>query len=148
MSEFKYIVDQLPYSPPFLFVDEITLLNEDQAEGHFTFSKKLDFYRGHFTDFPVTPGVILIETMAQIGLVSLGIFLIQAKPSDQLQVAFTSSEVEFLKPVLPGETVFVSSKKVYFRFNKLKCNVELTNQRGELVCKGILAGMIKKMDDE
>ncbi|MBT8319592.1 MAG: hydroxymyristoyl-ACP dehydratase, partial [Gramella sp.] len=60
------ILDQLPYSKPFLFVDEILEVNDNSISGTFTFSKDLDFYRGHFSGNPVTPGVILTECMAQI----------------------------------------------------------------------------------
>ncbi|MDI1303260.1 MAG: hydroxymyristoyl-ACP dehydratase, partial [bacterium] len=69
------IISKLPYSKPFLFVDEIINVNENGVEGSYTFNETLDFYKGHFKDNPVTPGVILTEVMAQIGLVCLGIFL-------------------------------------------------------------------------
>jgi 3-hydroxyacyl-[acyl-carrier-protein] dehydratase len=71
------IISKLPYSKPFLFVDEIISINENGVEGHFTFDENLDFYKGHFEHYPVTPGVILTETMAQIGLVCLGIFILE-----------------------------------------------------------------------
>ena len=55
----------------------------------------------------------------------------------------TSTEIDFFIPVLPGETVRVESVKEYFRFNKLKCAVKMFNKNNELVCRGIIAGMIK-----
>lgn len=73
--KFNNIISQLPYSEPFLFVDELLHVDENGATGTYTFKKNLDFYKGHFKDNPVTPGVILTETMAQIGMVCLGIFL-------------------------------------------------------------------------
>ena len=72
---FKEIISRLPYSRPFLFVDEILSISENGVEGTFIFSPDLDFYKGHFKDNPITPGVILIETMAQIGVVCFGIFI-------------------------------------------------------------------------
>jgi 3-hydroxyacyl-[acyl-carrier-protein] dehydratase len=54
----------------------------------------------------------------------------------------TSTEIEFLKPVFPKEKVWIISEKVYFRFGKLKCKVEMKNEKGEEVCRGIIAGMI------
>ena len=140
------ILALLPYSKPFLFVDEIISISEDGAEGTFTFDEKLDFYKGHFKDNPITPGVILVETMAQIGVVCLGIFLSSKQDSDcsQLQIAFTSSEVEFLLPVFPNEKVTVISEKVYFRFGKLKCKVKMINAENQEVCSGTIAGIIKK----
>lgn len=137
----KEIISKLPYSKPFLFVDEIININENGVEGNFTFDENLDFYKGHFKDNPITPGVILIETMAQIGLVSLGIFLLKNQ-SESFNFALTSSEIEFLKPVYPNEKVTVISKKIYFRFGKLKCKVKMLNSKSEEICSGTIAGMI------
>ncbi len=77
MDLLKTIVQQLPYSRPFLFVDELTSVNENGSEGFYTFREDEYFYQGHFKNHPVTPGVILTECMAQIGLVCLGIYLVQ-----------------------------------------------------------------------
>ncbi|MBC7523694.1 MAG: hydroxymyristoyl-ACP dehydratase [Flavobacterium sp.] len=137
----KAIIDKLPYSKPFLFVDEILQISENGVEGCFTFSPELDFYKGHFKDNPVTPGAILTETMAQIGLVCLGIYLLLDVHSD-IKIALTSTEIDYLKPVYPSEKVTVFSEKIYFRFGKLKCNVKMINSAGEEVCRGTIAGMM------
>ena len=99
----------------------------------------------NFKNNPVTPGVILTETMAQIGLVAFGIYLLSESSNtlNDVKIALTSSEVDFFIPVFPGEKVTVKSEKEYFRFNKLKCKVEMFNQKGELVCRGKIAGMIQ-----
>ena len=136
------IITQLPYSKPFLFVDEITHIDENWVEGSYTFDENLDFYKGHFKDFPVTPGVILIEVMAQIGLVCLGIFLLNNTFSKSTSIALTSTDIEFLKPVFPAEKVIVISEKIYFRFGKLKSKVIMKNENEEVVCTGIIAGMV------
>ncbi|MDX1428125.1 MAG: hypothetical protein R3206_09910, partial [Salegentibacter mishustinae] len=73
---YKNILKKLPYTKPFLFVDELLKVNENSAEGRYTFPVDSFFYKGHFKNNPVTPGVILTECMAQIGVVSLGIFLL------------------------------------------------------------------------
>ena len=140
------LLAQLPYSSPFLFVDEILNVDSDSIEGKFTFSPDLDFYKGHFKDNPVTPGVILTECMAQIGVVCLGIYLLNQGKKDDLKakIAMTSSEVEYLKPVYPGETVTVHSEKQYYRFEKLKCRVQMFDSENNLVCRGVIAGMILK----
>ena len=136
------IISKLPYTKPFLFVDEIIAIDENGVEGNFTFNENLDFYKGHFKDNPVTPGVILTEVMAQIGLVCLGIFLLNDKLNKETLIALTSIDIEFLKPVFPKEKVIVISKKVYFRFGKLKCKVIMKNEKGEEVCNGMISGMI------
>ena len=138
------ILNYLPYSYPFLFVDEINSVDENSIEGNYTFRPDLDFYKGHFRDNPVTPGVILTECMAQIGLVCLGIFLTKgnSKTSKPANFVMSSSEAEYLKPVYPGEKVRVVSEKLYFRFQKLKCRVEMFDSEGNLICKAIIAGML------
>jgi 3-hydroxyacyl-[acyl-carrier-protein] dehydratase len=135
------IISKLPFSKPFLFVDEIININENGVVGCFTFIDDLDFYKGHFKDNPITPGVILIETMAQIGLVCLGIYLLKDE-NKNAAVALTSTEINFLKPVYPNEKVIVISEKVYFRFGKLKCKVKMINAENEEVCNGTISGMM------
>jgi 3-hydroxyacyl-[acyl-carrier-protein] dehydratase len=138
------IIKQLPYSEPFLFVDELLHADENGVTGTYTFKENLDFYKGHFKGNPVTPGVILTETMAQIGMVCLGIFLLGNELGENTVIAFTSADMEFLKPVYPNEKVTVTSEKLFFRFGKLKCNAVMKNEDGQEVCRGVLAGMITK----
>ena len=136
------IIPKLPYSKPFLFVDEIIRVDENGVEGTFTFDENLDFYAGHFKENPITPGVILTEVMAQIGLVCFGIFLLNNTFNTETSIALTSTEIHFLKPVYPKEKVTVISEKIYFRFGKLKCKVSMKNEKEEVVCSGIIAGMM------
>ena len=136
------ILKKLPYTAPFLFVDDLVNVDENGVTGTFTFKEELDFYKGHFKNNPVTPGVILTECMAQIGLVCLGIYL-NKDAAENSGVALSSTDVEFLEPVYPGEKVTVSSEKIYFRFNKLKCKVVMKNELNRIVCEGIISGFIK-----
>ena len=103
----KEILEKLPYSTPFLFVDDLVSVDENGVTGTFTFKEDLDFYKGHFKNNPISPGVILTETMAQIGLVCLGIFLVGDDLTEESQIGLTSTDIEFLKPVFPGEKVTV-----------------------------------------
>ena len=139
------IIKLLPYQDPFLFVDGIDTISIHGITGHYTFKKDAFFYKGHFKNNPITPGVILTECMAQIGLVCLGIYLIKDELNSLKlpQVALTSNEVDFYLPVLPGEKVTVISEKKVFRFNKLKCKVKLLNSKDELVARGLISGMFK-----
>jgi 3-hydroxyacyl-[acyl-carrier-protein] dehydratase len=138
----QHIINKLPYKAPFLFVDDLVHIDENGVTGTFTFNENLEFYKGHFIDNPVTPGVILTEVMAQIGVVCLGIYLLNESESTSTAIALTSTDIEFLKPVFPGEKVTVTSQKMYFRFGKLKCKVSMKNDTGQTVCTGTIAGMI------
>jgi 3-hydroxyacyl-[acyl-carrier-protein] dehydratase len=128
-----------------LFVDELTYISENRVTGNYTFKQSDYFYRGHFKDNPITPGVILTEVMAQIGVVCLGIYLLREKFSDlkKPQLFLTSNNIDFFLPVIPEQRVNVVSEKIYFRFNKLKCLVQLFNEKNQLVCKGVISGMLK-----
>lgn len=142
------ILESLPYRAPFRFVDEITALDEEHICGTYRYKTDEFFYAGHFPGNPVTPGVVLTETMAQIGLVAFGIYLYGATPEimKTLRVFFTGSEVNFYRMVRPGEKVVVTSRKVFFRLRKLKCEVTMETESGELICKGVLSGMFIKTD--
>ena len=144
------IIQLLPYQTPFLFVDELTYVSENRSEGYYTFKNDEYFYQGHFKEKPITPGVILTEVMAQIGVVCLGIYLLKNdfSKTKNPQIALTSNEVNFFLPVKPKERVKVVSEKIYFRFKKLKCKVQLFNSKNELVCKGMISGMLKVMNNE
>lgn len=144
--KFNSIIEKLPYSKPFLFVDDLVSITKNRVEGTYTFKKDEYFYEGHFKGNPVTPGVIMVECMAQIGLVCLGIFLLtddsEKELDKKLKIALSSHQVDFYKLVYPKEKVTVISDKIYFRFKKLKCNVKMVNEAGELIAKGSFSGMM------
>ena len=146
------ILSHLPYKSSFRFIDDISLLTENEIIGEYTLREDAFFYEDHFVGNPVTPGVIITEIMAQIGLVALGIFLV-LKESDfkklneeSLFPLLTSTDVSFYKMVLPGQKITVVSKKQYFRFGKLKCYIEMLDSSKEIVAKGMFSGIIKNID--
>ncbi len=149
--KYLHILQHLPYSSPFLFVDQLRHVDENSVEGSYTFLKDADYYKGHFKNYPVTPGVLLTECCAQIGLVCLGIHLLISSntlDNTKIKIALTSSEMEFYLPVFPNEEVRVISEKKYFRFQKLKCFVKMYNAEHKLVCKGTISGMFKATENE
>ena len=146
--KYQNILDRLPYKSTFRFVDEITFLDSDKAIGNYTLRPDAFFYEDHFPGHPVTPGAILTEIMAQIGLVVLGIFLVPADAATPIFPLLTSAEVSFLKMVLPGQKVTVVSSKVYFRFDKLKCKVVMQDAEGDIIATGVFAGMIRRLGND
>lgn len=141
---FQWILDQLPYADPFLFVDTLHQVGPNGVKGSYTFPANHSVYQGHFKDRPVTPGVLLTECCAQIGLVCLGIVLLEDEAGEKrFSIGMSHVQMDFLKPVFPGERVTVVSEKDYFRFGKLQCRVKMYNEQDEMVCKGLLSGMLK-----
>jgi 3-hydroxyacyl-[acyl-carrier-protein] dehydratase len=142
------VLDLVPQQPPFRFIDEIIRLDEEQIVGAYRFREDEYFYRGHFPGRPITPGVILIEAMAQVGVVAFGIYLLACqknmRPSQMnvpLSLFSLADNVEFKGIVAPGERVIIKGEKVYFRKNTIKANVSMERENGEVVCVGKLAGM-------
>ncbi|MFD0862113.1 3-hydroxyacyl-ACP dehydratase FabZ family protein [Sungkyunkwania multivorans] len=142
-EDYSNIFKKLPYTKPFLFVEKLVEINEDGVIGFYTLTEDHEFFQGHFVGYPVTPGVILTEIMAQIGVVCLGIYILGDLLTKDSKIAMTETNVQFLKPVFPNEKVTVISNKQYFRFGKLKCKVSMSNEAGEEVCRGVISGVIK-----
>jgi 3-hydroxyacyl-[acyl-carrier-protein] dehydratase len=133
------VLAAVPHRPPFRFIDEIVELDHEHIVAAYTFRADADFYRGHFPGNPITPGVLLVEAMAQAGVVAHGIYLLGAAPS--MLTLFTDASVEFTGIVRPGQRVLVRGRKLVFRRNLLRSAVEMTLEDGTAVCAGTLSGM-------
>lgn len=138
----------VPQKEPFRFIDEIISIDDERIVGAYRFRENEYFYRGHFPGNPITPGVILIETMAQVGVVAFGIYLLSRqknmRPSEmKLPISLFSlaDGVEFKQIVKPGERVIVKAKKIYFRKITIKANVSMEKENGEIICFGELSGV-------
>ena len=139
------LLERVPQAEPFRFIDEILDVDDEHISAAVRFQEDADFYRGHFPGNPITPGVILVEAMAQAGVVAHGIYLLaaQARGGDgaNLLTLFTDAEVEFDGVVKPGERVLIEGRKVFFRHRKLKSEVEMRREDGHVVCRATLSGM-------
>ncbi len=92
--------DLLPHRKPFLFLDKLLYSDQKRYVAEFTFTEDMWFFKGHFPEYPVVPGVILVEAVAQCGgaglvasgLVRNGVFLL-----------ISVDNVKFRRQVRPGE---------------------------------------------
>ena len=146
------VLAAVPQAEPFRFIDEILELDAEHIVGAYRFRENEYFYKGHFPERPITPGVILVEAMAQTGVVAFGLYLVMEQgreaelKSGNLTTLFTVIDVmEFTGMVNPGERVIIRGEKVYFRKGNLKAKVSMERENGELIASGVLAGMGVKL---
>lgn len=136
----------VPQQAPFRFIDDILELNGDRIVSEYTFKMDEYFYSGHFQNHPITPGVILIETMAQSGVVALGIYQLMkqgigSEPLRKITPLFAfADQIEFSGIVAPGDRVVVTGEKKYFRRGIIQSRVRIENKTGDVICHGLLTG--------
>jgi 3-hydroxyacyl-[acyl-carrier-protein] dehydratase len=97
------IENLLPHREPFLFVDEIVEASDEKIIAKHVFTEKEFFFKGHFPEYPVVPGVILIETMAQSG--GAGLRKQGVLGDDALFFLASVDKVKFRRQVRPGDEV-------------------------------------------
>ncbi len=107
MEEIKQL---LPHREPFLFVDKLERCTDEEIVGTHTYSADEFFFPGHFPDYPVVPGVILVETMAQCG--GAGIRQLGALGDDALFFLAAIEKAKFRRQVRPDETVRLEIKNL------------------------------------
>ena len=114
INEIKKII---PHRYPFLLVDKIIECDDDsQIVGIKSVTMNEPFFQGHFPDFPVMPGVLIVEAMAQVACI---LAMRVLKKEGHSSVFFTGIDgVKFRKPVIPGDV--------------LRLELTKTKQRGEL----------------
>ena len=126
------ILQALPYGKKFCFVDAIESVDDNCIKGSFTFRKDLFFYDSHFKGKPFVPGVIMIETMGQIGMMCHIIYLMDDY-NFKIFPLLTNVEANFISNIEYGETCYVIGRKIYFRRNILKSSVEMRKSDGSLI---------------
>jgi 3-hydroxyacyl-[acyl-carrier-protein] dehydratase len=108
--------DLLPHREPFLFVDEILeLVPGVRVRARWTLRPEMPFYAGHFPGNPLTPGVLIVESLAQTaGLVAMSL----PENAGRLALFAGIEKVRFRRPVRPGDT--------------LELDMRMTRQRGPI----------------
>ncbi|ADG83654.1 3-hydroxyacyl-ACP dehydratase FabZ [Thermincola potens] len=115
MLDINRIKEILPHRYPFLLVDRIIEMDENKVVGQKNVSANEEYFQGHFPDYPVMPGVLIIEALAQTGAV-----YILSKPEFKGKIAFFAGldKVRFRKQVVPGD--------------QLRLEVEMLKLRGRV----------------
>ena len=139
----KDIKELLPQREPFLFVDRLVSLDGATAVGEYTFTEeKNEFFKGHFPGNPIVPGVILVESMAQVCIAAT---IAAREPSGKVPIFLLAGveKVRFMRPVRPGETLVTRATNGKSRGRYLSFDVEGT-VGGEKAVKATLKCFIEE----
>ncbi|MFA8299732.1 MAG: 3-hydroxyacyl-ACP dehydratase FabZ [Hyphomicrobiales bacterium] len=133
----------LPHRPPFLFVDKILELSDTHVVGVKNTTVNESFFVGHFPNEPVLPGVIQIETMAQVGgILALGTV---PDPENYITLFLKIDNVKFRNKVIPGDTI-VFALELISPIRRGLCNMRGCAYVGDnVVMEGeMLAQLVRK----
>ncbi len=118
----KDVKELLPHRDPFLFVDELTEVSKEKITGKRVYKDSEFFFKGHFPEYPVVPGVILVESMAQCG--GAGINEMGLLSDDALFFLATIEKAKFRKQVVPGD-------EVRFEIENVRISPKMLKQKGK-----------------
>ena len=114
------IMGMIPHRPPFLFVDTCEILEKGKKGiSSKTFNDNEYFFKGHFPGYPIVPGVILVEALAQTAGIVVSESLTEFKEKSVLFMSV--HKAKFRKPVLPNEKIifevnFLNKVKNVYKF--------------------------------
>ena len=106
--DINQIREILPHRYPFLLVDRIVEMEPERVVGIKQVTANEPFFQGHFPDFPVMPGVLIVEAMAQ----TAGVLVLHEMPDRQnkLVLLVAVENARFRRPVVPGDTLRMEMK--------------------------------------
>ena len=144
MMDNREIQSILPHRFPFLMVDRILELEPKvKAVGIKNVTINEPFFQGHFPDFPVMPGVLIVEALAQVA----GILALRSGAKGSTVFFMSIEKAKFRKPVVPGDQLRLEVNIIQNRGNVWKCRGEAFVD-GKLVSEAELTAMITEEDPE
>jgi len=105
----EQIKEIIPYQEPFLFVDGVEEMSENKISGFYQTSKEDYYFKGHFVDFKIVPGVLVVEALAQLSTILLR-KKVGENHKDYHFLAYDVKSVQFLKPIFPGDKIILKAE--------------------------------------
>lgn len=143
--DIKEILKILPHRYPMLLVDRIEELElRKRVRGYKNVSANEAFFEGHYPGIPIMPGVLILESMAQVGCV---IMLSDPTFEGYLPVVVGMDNVKFKKPVHPGDRLTTEAEVLWFRRN-LGAIKTVATVDGEIVAEAEISFKILKNGEQ
>ncbi len=129
------IKEYIPHREPFLFIDELIDIEKlKKATGVKTFTENDDFFKGHFPDQPVVPGVILVEMMAQTAAALIA-YSIKDETFDKIVYLMNIDNTKFRRPVFPNDKIFAKVNALRSKGKVWKFEGKLINNDDSLIAE-------------
>lgn len=132
-EEIKKII---PYKEPFLFVDGVEEMSSDSITGFYQTSSTDYYFEGHFVDFKIMPGALIIEALAQLSTI-----LIRKKLGKDHQnyhcLAYSLRSAQFFSPIFPGDKIELKAK-VLGIYPLAQSETKIANVKAEALVEGKL----------
>jgi 3-hydroxyacyl-[acyl-carrier-protein] dehydratase len=145
-ADTRRVLELLPHRYPFLMVDRIVDMDRDEsAVGIKSVTVNEPFFQGHFPGFPVMPGVLIIEGLAQTAG-ALCVHHLSASYAPQLVYFMGIDRAKFRRPVLPGDQLHYHVRKIRSRGRAWRFYGE-AKVNGQVVAEAEVSAMIMEQDD-
>jgi beta-hydroxyacyl-ACP dehydratase FabZ len=143
VMDIHQISEVLPHRYPMLMVDRIIEITDDTVVGLKNVTVNEPHFLGHFPGYPVMPGVLIVEAMAQVG----GILIGTLAPHTRGKLMFLASveDAKFRKPVIPGDQLRIEMKKLRLKHTVAKLQGTATVD-GQIVAEATLMCKLTDLD--
>ena len=140
------IKEYIPHREPFLFIDTLIEIEKlKKATGVKTFTANDNFFKGHFPEQPVVPGVILVEMMAQTAAALIA-YSIKEETFDKIVYLMNIDNTKFRKPVFPNEKIFAKVKALRSKGRVRQFPGELLDENDNKIAESIWCATIMDKD--
>ena len=137
----QQVLERIPQQEPFRFIDEIVKLGDDGIEAAYTWRPDADFYRGHFPGNPVTPGVLIVESIAQLCAFFWSHELGLKEAPGRAMLFGGIDRVKFRDAIVPGQRVVLVTQATEFKVRRSKYETQAI-VNGKVVFAGQITGLL------
>ncbi|MEO0203287.1 MAG: 3-hydroxyacyl-ACP dehydratase FabZ, partial [candidate division WOR-3 bacterium] len=133
------IKNLIPHRYPFLLVDKVIHLDKSRIVGYKNVSVNEEFFSGHFPNYPIMPGVLVVEALAQLG--AIWYYKVNTNGKDKLPLFVGIEDIKFKNQVLPGDKLYLEVRILRSGSKFMKFYGKAWNDKG-ICCEGYLIATV------